>query len=268
MIDKDIATLRYTANFCTVLGKNINWIPVNELGTTRYTNADIKKILDLEPEKKKLYINTLYEAIQLFVNSDFEETLDIVNIQENGIIWEHHKPGYYAVKTNNGCCASTASWLIYMLSDKYEEVGLLSFSRPNGSGHVFNYIFHKGNYYIIDLMPYTKKYKEFCCIETGKKSDFVKAKYITAACIRTNSLYDYASFYNRMLKYGGVSFVFYKQSTDYALPMYVQEFEEYVKICYPKEQGVVQLSSNTKRIKTEFIEGPREKVNWNEEGLI
>lgn len=262
MDEKNIATLRYESNFCTEIGKNVFWVPVRELGESNYSNIEMKYLCSLSPEEKQKQITTLYEALQLFVLSEFTETLDIVNIEEDGNIWEHHKPGYFAVKTNTGCCATTSSWLTYILDNKYEEVGLLCFSRPDGSGHVFNYIKQHTWYYIIDLMPFTHQYISHNCAETGLKSDFVKSKYVTSICVKTKNLHDYAIYFNRIVKCGGFEFVFYKQEAKCAAPVCVKSVNEYQLIGYPRDYKVTCLTPDTCRIKTTFIEGPTTAPDW------
>ena len=85
---------------------------------------------------------------------NFTPSDDNVRIFENGIDWEHHKPGYHAVRTNTGCCATDSNWLRYILDGDYEEVGFIATSQHDGSGHVYNYILQDGWYYIIDLTHY------------------------------------------------------------------------------------------------------------------
>ena len=60
---------------------------------------------------------------------------------------------YYhdAVRTNNGCCASSANWLNYILKGDYDEVGFISTMQASGGGHVYNYIKQDGWYYFADL---------------------------------------------------------------------------------------------------------------------
>ena len=93
-------------------------------------------------------------ALQLYQISDFRAADDNVRIPESGINWEHHKPGYYAVLTNEGCCATDSNWLNYILRGDYEEVGYMATSQRDGGGHIFNYIKHEGFYYFIDLTHY------------------------------------------------------------------------------------------------------------------
>ena len=98
--------------------------------------------------------STLYEALQLYQVGNFAPSADNIRSFENGINWEHHKPGYHAVRTNTGCCATDSNWLRYILDGDYDEVGFLATSQRDGSGHVYNYILQDGWYYFIDLTHY------------------------------------------------------------------------------------------------------------------
>ena len=138
---QDLKTLRHDADFELEVYPGVYWVPANALGSSRYTNADIYQMLDASPEDKQQLISTLYEALQLYQIGNFTSSDDNIRIFENGINWEHHKPGYYAVLSNSGCCATDSNWLRYILSSDYEQVGYLATSQRDGGGHVYNYIF-------------------------------------------------------------------------------------------------------------------------------
>lgn len=151
---KDLKTLRYEADFRVEVSPGVYWVPAASLGGSRYSNSEIHGMLSASPEEKQERVSTLYEALQLYQVGNFTPSDDNVRIFENGINWEHHKPGYHAVRTNTGCCATDSNWLRYILDGDYEEVGFIATSQPDGSGHVYNYILHEGWYYIIDLTHY------------------------------------------------------------------------------------------------------------------
>ena len=152
--DYDTDNLRYDADFTIKVSDGVWWVPANVLGTTRYTNREMAEIALHSPEEKQAEISTLYEAIQLFQVSGFTNDEDNVRITEDGISWEHHKPGRDAVRTNTGCCAAKANWLAYILEGDYERVGYIAWNPPEGVGHVFNYILQDGWYYVVDLTAY------------------------------------------------------------------------------------------------------------------
>lgn len=143
-VEQDLAydsqNLRRGAAFEVPAADDVWWVPAVILGDTRYTNAEIAAMAAESPEEKQRKLATLYEAVQMFQISGFAEADDNVRIRENGVNWEHHKPGFHAVRTNEGCCASHANWLNYILRDDYDEVGFLAWSQTDGSGHIINYI--------------------------------------------------------------------------------------------------------------------------------
>ena len=151
---QDLKTLRHEASFEIEVSDGVYWVPAASLGASRYTNAEIFAMLTASPEEKQAAISTLYEALQLYQIGNFTPSDDNIRIFENGINWEHHKPGYHAVRTNTGCCATDTNWLRYILDGDYEEVGFLATSQPDGSGHVYNYILQDGWYYFADLTHY------------------------------------------------------------------------------------------------------------------
>lgn len=151
---KDLSLLRHDAQYDIEVFDGVFWVPAVSLGESRYTNAEIAAMLDDSPEEKQAKIKTLYEALQLYQIGDFRSADDNVRISENGIDWEYHTPGRSAVINNCGCCATGSAWLRYLLDGDYDEVGYITTSQRDGSGHVYNYIQDGEWYYIIDLTHY------------------------------------------------------------------------------------------------------------------
>ena len=174
---RDLQTLRHDAAFEVEVAPGVYWVNASSLGGSRYTNQDIYSMLPLSPEEKRDAIATVYEALQLYQIGNFTPSDDNVRIYENGINWEHHKPGYHAVRTNTGCCATDSNWLHYLLEGDYEEVGFLATSQRDGSGHVYNYILHDGWYYFIDLTHYHAQGFN-TAPETGDTQDYYATDYI------------------------------------------------------------------------------------------
>ena len=151
---KDLSLLRHDAAYSIEVFDGVFWVPAVSLGKSRYTNAEIAAMLNDSPEEKQAKIGTLYEALQLYQIGDFRSADDNVRISENGIDWEYHTPGQNAVINNCGCCATDSAWLRYLLDGDYDEIGYITTSQRDGSGHVYNYIQDDGWYYIIDLTHY------------------------------------------------------------------------------------------------------------------
>lgn len=151
---RDLAALRCDAGFEIEVFEGVYWVNASALGKTRFTNAQVYRLLSDTPEEKQAEISTLYEALQLYQISDFRSADDNIRIEENGIDWEYHTPGRLAVENNRGCCATDSAWLRYILDGDYDELGYISTSQRDGSGHIYNYIRDGEWYYIIDLTHY------------------------------------------------------------------------------------------------------------------
>lgn len=144
---KDLSLLRHDAQYDIEVFDGVFWVPAVSLGESRYTNAEISAMLDDSPEEKQAKIGTLYEALQLYQIGDFRSADDNMRISENGIDWEYHTPGRNAVINNCGCCATDSAWLRYLLDGDYDEIGYITTSQRDGSGHVYNYILDGEWYY-------------------------------------------------------------------------------------------------------------------------
>ena len=192
---KDLKTLRHDADFEIEVSSGVYWVPASSLGTSRYTNADIYKLLTAAPEEKQRQIATLYEALQLYQVGNFTGSDDNVRIMENNIFWEHHKPGYHAVRTNSGCCATDSNWLRYILDSDYAEVGYIATSQRDGSGHIFNYILHNGWYYIIDLTHYHASGSPFMtAVEDGDLNSYRNTDYILGNIHKVKDIKDFVDY--------------------------------------------------------------------------
>ena len=152
--DRDLAALRCDAGFEIEVFEGVYWVSASALGKTRFTNAQVYRLLSDTPEEKQAEISTLYEALQLYQIGDFRSADDNIRVEENGIDWEYHTPGRLAAENNSGCCAADSAWLRYILDGDYDELGYISTSQRDGSGHIYNYIRDGEWYYIIDLTHY------------------------------------------------------------------------------------------------------------------
>lgn len=256
--------LVYDADFEVPISKNVFWVPVSKLGKPRYKNHDIQSMVNLSPEQKKDCIQNLYEAVQLFINSQFKQSMDVKYIFENGVSWEIHKPGYWAVKTNHGCCSSDAAWLRYILDGKYEEMGYFSLSRPTGSGHVYNYFKIDQWFYLYDLFPLTQQKLHHALKESGKKIEYIKSEYMTGILIKCKSLEDYAHYFARIQMTKNFDHMFFRTVSKDVSPIAVNQCETYIEICFPLSTTVFPiLYKETPSIKFKKIPDPKIKIDWS-----
>lgn len=192
-----IESITFTPDFELKLANNVFWIPYNMNGVKALPIDVLTQLITMTPEQKKEKINTIIDAVNLFILSDFKEISDNILIKENEILWEHHKPGYISILSNEGCCASCCTWANYLLADNFDEAGYINIIRSIKSGHVVNYFKHRDWYYILDLQPFVGLYQNFICAQTGKRIDFIQSKFITGILVKAKSIEDYVNFYSR-----------------------------------------------------------------------
>ena len=190
---KDLLTLRHDADFGIEVFDGVYWVPVSSLGKSRFENREISDLIGENPETKQAEAKTLYEALQIYQIGGFAASDDNVRISENGINWEHHKPGYNAVLTNNGCCATSANWLNYILKDDYDEVGFIATSQRDGSGHIYNYIKEDGWYYFIDLTHYRTDWVATAA-ESGNLDDYYSSDFVLGNLHKTKSVESFVNY--------------------------------------------------------------------------
>lgn len=257
--------LRSDANFDVEVEKGIDWVPANALGKSDLNNSEIADLTQKSPEEKQKKITNLYEALQLFQISGFRYTGDNVRIREGNIYWEHHKPGFDAVRTNEGCCAADASWLTYILKDDYDELGYIGFSFENGSGHVFNYIKEGDYYYVIDLEQYETidKNKHYTAPETGNLDDLWRNGSFSGNIIKVKALSDYVNYCVRMWNQNSPG-LFVTYVADNVLPLDSVKNGNNMEITYPKDSNVSILYDNPKdKMSLKFADPPLKSNDWS-----
>lgn len=75
-MSKDIGQYSNSVKFETEVYNGVYWIPINTLGSSRYSNEEMAEISKEPMEKKKELIGNLYEAVQLFQVSEFQGICD------------------------------------------------------------------------------------------------------------------------------------------------------------------------------------------------
>lgn len=223
----DTINLRHGADFKTQIAKDLFWVPVNVLGSSRFTNEEIYALTARKPADKirSLGFNA-YEAIQLFQCVRlFEETNDIVYFQAGERTWEMHKSGKYAVETGEGCCASAAAWFNYVIQNRYPDRGYIQYIRPDGSGHTMNYIYTNQHYYIIDLTTQIHTNAPYVPIENGDIKEYCSAQLYTGICFMTKMLLNFARYHCRIQQTAGLKFSYFSMEPYEALPPVCTAFQ-------------------------------------------
>ncbi len=260
----DTHNLRYGADFEKRVTGGVYWVPVNTLGKSSYKNDEIAEMVNNSPETKASKIDTLYEALQLFQISNFKTANDNQKIREGDINWEHHKPGYHAVRTNEGCCATSSNWLNYILKDDYEEVGFIAFSESDGSGHVFNYIKHGGYYYFIDLTHYRLDFMRGTSVETGDVLDYVGSDRVAGNLHKTKSIDAYIAYYRSLANDPPEMFFMYTADNCHPVDGVYDKKDDSIFITYPENQGInVVFDIDGDNLFYRFTAPPQKQYDWN-----
>ena len=263
----DVNTLRHEASFAVEVHDDIYWVPAASLGQSRYTNQEIAEMVNLTPEEKQEKISTLYEAIQLYQISNFANADDNKRIKEKKINWEHHKPGYQAVRTNQGCCATNSNWLNYILKDDYDEVGFMAYSNTDGSGHIFNYIRQGDDYYYIDLTHYRTDFLE-TAEETGVRDDYYAVDYIAGNIHRTASPEAYTEYC--VEKFNNPPGLFFQYQAEDCLPVDGVKVEDGICITYPNNVEITVVYDDERDDLTcQFVDPPKKSVSsWGKKATF
>ncbi len=241
----DTYNLRYDADFCHPIFTGVNWVPVNVLGKTRYTTKDILAIISLTVKERYQKINCLYEAIQLLQIGCFKSIEDNKACNIKDINWAFHTSGREAFERNGGCCASVANWMYYVLSNCYNEVGILTALANSGRGHAFNYVRYQGKLFIIDPNAYIMEHKEFVRPETGLLSDFRKNTIITAALFQVDSFEDFCNFFSMYVgRLAKRAFLFCQHKSEIRWEGYRLLNDNTIETFWPEETRIIKCPPN------------------------
>lgn len=193
---KDTVNLRNDAHFSTYLYRNASWVPINTLGTTRYTNKEMCSFARNNRRNISNLLKNPYEVIQYIQMCGFLDSEDIKYEMHNDRYWETHCSGLEAILRNEGNCTALAALFYYILAN-YFSVKTLCFISQLGVGHVVNYIEYNSKLYFYDLYTQIPPYLYSVAPETGRRETLSNSMYITGICIETNSVSDYISLFKR-----------------------------------------------------------------------
>lgn len=221
-------------DFQKKVSKNTYWVPINTLGNRSYNSLEEYQLISrMSIKDKKRKVLNLYDAVLLFICSEFRNDLGVKHVNISGIEWETYQSGIESVEKNSGCCSSCASWLSYMLEGIYEEIGMLLIMRYGMSGHCINYIRHKNKLYFIDMQTFTMENLRFRVPETGEIRDFMNAKYITSIFVEASSFEDYVNYHRRLMRNIVKDFIFIKINMDTCIPSGIKN-QDYSHIYLPQ----------------------------------
>lgn len=136
-------------------------LPV-KLGQPLLTEKEIDALIaEGDFEKIAETINTLPDAVNYITRAKMSYTNEQISNLIDGLnycysAWQLMKnsyTGWSVTKTGTGQCIMFSNLIHYLLEDDYDEVGYIGIRSP-GDGHIMNYIYHDGLYYLIDSTQY------------------------------------------------------------------------------------------------------------------
>jgi len=245
-MDKNIGNYLDCAEFETEVYPGVYWVPLNALGKTRYTNQEMQEVAKLPMEERKEKIQNLYEAVQLFQNSEFKGVLDNINCRiSKQELWQIHKNQENAVRSNEGCCATDTNWLSYYLEDKYDKMGCFCYINEDANGHIATYIQQGEFYYLLDMMMCRKDSQPYFGKEDGKPESLVNTVW-TGFLYKCKNPYDFCLFHMAKLKemQRPVPYCFYTRETTCTAVTGVRFKEKGITLLVPENENPQVLYLN------------------------
>lgn len=226
----DTWNLRHNAKFETKIAPDLYWVPVSSVGVCEYSERDIMNLICNSPSDK-LYFHNLYEIIAYFQMKGYDDTGKNFYKNLNELKCEvHHSPDE-AIRMEKGSCADIASMLNYYIAKFYSKCGYILFLREFSGGHVINYFYHNGFYYVFDLNAMLNKYRHDIPIEDGNIETYRKSKIITGCLLRCKSIRSFVEFYSKYAIFAQNAFLFFLID-EYAIPDIVFDFDKNKKKLY------------------------------------
>lgn len=235
----DTYNLRSDAAFSTMIAPNIYWIPYNTLGKSSYNNESFICYEDsLELTYKK--VSNPYELIQFIQNNDFKRKSDNKYKVEDSMKWENHENGSSVLMNKCGGCATYSGFFYESMTKYFDDVYNFCVVGDNGWGHAFNYIKIHQTYYFCDIYAQLNEFSKYISIETGLKKDFVRARYITGCCYKTDSIDSFITFflaYHRLTKR---QFIFFSSKKS-CIPSVAMKREHDILYTYIKSNQIIDV---------------------------
>lgn len=141
---------------------------------------EIMELAHLSPKEKADRVKTVEDALLLFRAMGVSYGGGDLSCQAiDGDVWHFNSVAQKALQKPEQDCGESSNSLRYLLDGDYDEVGIISCTWANGEGggHVFNYIYTGGKYYVVDFTSYTNDNynpNAKAVIELNSLDDFTK----------------------------------------------------------------------------------------------
>lgn len=243
----DTINLVNDASFETEVYPGVFWVPFSVLGKSEiaFTEDVIKEIREAQ---FKGIIHNPYEFMQYIQTVDFTECMDAEFIYRDGVCWAIPSSGFKALQRNYGTCSSISGAFHYVLHDYYDSMGTLCMYANSGVGHTINYIEQDNFLYFMDPYVQMNKYVFDIPKETGLKRDFARTKYITGVCVKTRSIQNFISYFERYNILKKREFLYFTYTSDTCPPIYAQYIEGYTSLRLPRGYDIQVYPFNGNKI--------------------
>lgn len=130
------------AGFSVPISKEIEWIPLSNVGGSRYNNSSIPTLLRQSALSKQGQLTKPYEVAQLlFWNEWFKYQPRYVTKRDfSGASWRVYPSAETILSSNSGDSNSVAIMTQYLLQRDYPETGYLVLLYDDGSFQLLNYV--------------------------------------------------------------------------------------------------------------------------------
>ena len=183
-----------------------------ELGGLTLSPEEAYELVDAPPEEVQARVKTAGDLLMYMLAARIGDCGGCFCESFDGYTWHFNLTAYQVMEQKLGNCGSCANLANYLLKDDYEEIGIIqhAYYPGNGGGHVYNYILHQREYYIVD-------YSWYIFANYAQSNDF--------PILKLKALEDFPKHMDKL--YGGVSMVIALTSEGQHLPnIFGEEFND------------------------------------------
>lgn len=122
-------------------------------GEPEYTPQEIQEMVDanLSLEEVAEKISTIADLAEYLQRRGYsQDNRGDLKFQQDGVQWHTSRSAATVFAENKGNCGAGSNLANYILQGDYEEQGYIHYA-GNLGGHIFNYFYQDGRYYVMDL---------------------------------------------------------------------------------------------------------------------
>ena len=126
------------------------------LGGTTLTPEEAYALVDAAPEVVQEKVKTAADVLMYMMAARMVEGTGCYCTNIGDQVWHWNMDAATFMQDRRAGCGQCANLGRYLLDGDYEEIGFVdhTYNLGGGGGHVYNYILHEGQYYIVDFSWY------------------------------------------------------------------------------------------------------------------